>query len=303
MRLQILHRTCYRYGSAVRDNFNEVRLMPYSDLGQRCESFLLAVDPQASTFAYTDIYGNIFHQFQVFTPHAVLEVCSTSRVETPGQPLLYPGAPSVPLGTRAAYPAPDGYFDFLGPSTFVSLDPEVRSEARGAAGTQRDAWQAAQALMHHVHRSLAYLPESTHVHTHMREVLASRRGVCQDFAHVLLGLLRSLDLSARYVSGYLYNGPRETLKGAQASHAWVEVFLPGIGWAGLDPTNDQVVVGRHIKVAHGRDYADVPPVKGTYRGTGDRKLTVEVRVESLEAQGDVPPQGFPAGTAHSKATS
>ena len=125
-------------------------------------------------------------------------------------------------------------------------------------------------------------PASTNSHTHMREVLATKTGVCQDFAHVMLGLCRALALPARYVSGYLYNGPAETLKGAQASHAWVEAYIPYHGWIGFDPTNDQVVSGNHVKVAVGRDYADVPPVKGTYRGTGRRSMTIEVLVSRAE---------------------
>lgn len=279
MRYRITHSTQYRYGAPVRDNFNEARLMPHTNGSQNCLSFKLEIDPPVPVYSYLDLYGNIFHQFQVIAPHPSLRVLSRAQVETPALAPLEAGAPSVPLGAPPPNPVPDGYFDFLGASTFVSLDPELTREAREAIGGEDDAWQAAQALMRHIHRGFRYLPESTHVHTHMREVMKTRSGVCQDFSHVLLGLLRSIGLSARYVSGYLYNGPEDSLRGTQASHAWAEVFLPGFGWLGLDPTNDQAVSHRHIKIAHGRDYADVPPVKGTYRGTGERQLSVEVRVE------------------------
>jgi len=124
----------------------------------------------------------------------------------------------------------------------------------------------------------------------MREVLKTRAGVCQDFAHVMLGLCRALKIPARYVSGYLYNGPADQLKGAQASHAWVEVYVPGHGWCGLDPTNNRAADGHYVKVATGRDFADVSPLKGTYRGTAKRELTVDVLVSRLEeSEATVPP--------------
>jgi transglutaminase-like putative cysteine protease len=117
----------------------------------------------------------------------------------------------------------------------------------------------------------------------MEEALRLRQGVCQDFAHVMIGLCRALKIPARYVSGYLYNGPADELKGSQATHAWVDVFLPGLGWRGLDPTNQQPVNGRYVKVAIGRDYADVSPFRGTYRGTANRRLSVDVLVTRLDA--------------------
>jgi transglutaminase-like putative cysteine protease len=176
----------------------------------------------------------------------------------------------------------DGCYEFLPPSTYVEITPETETLAQQAAGNESDVWQVAQAIMHTIHRNFHYQPASTNVHTHMREVLKARHGVCQDFAHVMLGFCRALKIPARYVSGYLYNGPADQLKGAQASHAWVEVHVPGHGWCGLDPTNAQPVAGQHVKVATGRDYADVSPLKGTYRGTDRRKMTVEVLVTNLE---------------------
>jgi transglutaminase-like putative cysteine protease len=116
----------------------------------------------------------------------------------------------------------------------------------------------------------------------MSEVLKNRRGVCQDFAHVMIGICRALKIPTRYVSGYLYNGPADQLRGAQASHAWVEIFLPELGWRGLDPTNAQQPDERYVKIAAGRDYADVSPLRGTFRGPPQRKMAVEVLVSSLE---------------------
>jgi transglutaminase-like putative cysteine protease len=120
------------------------------------------------------------------------------------------------------------------------------------------------------------------VNTHLEEAFALRRGVCQDFTHVMLGLCRAVGIPARYASGYLYNGPRDHLVGSQASHAWPEVFFPGVGWIGFDPTNETLADERYIKIAVGRDYDDVAPVRGTYHGSGHCKMAVTVEVEKVE---------------------
>ena len=135
-----------------------------------------------------------------------------------------------------------------------------------------DAWQAALALMRFVHGFLKYESFSTHVHTHMSELLRDRRGVCQDFAHLFIGLCRVLKIPARYVSGYL------ATEAASATHAWAEVFVPGQGWRGLDPTHNCQLGETYIKIGNGRDYGDVPPISGNYRGTRDHQMTVEVRI-------------------------
>jgi transglutaminase-like putative cysteine protease len=143
---------------------------------------------------------------------------------------------------------------------------------------QKDAWQAAVKVMQFICNEFEYEPEATTVHTPIAEAIAHRKGVCQDFTHVMLGMCRSLRIPARYVSGYLYNGPLDELEGAQASHAWCEVYIPDYGWRALDPTNNQQADERYIKVAVGRDYGDIVPVQGTYRGAGAKKMTVDVNV-------------------------
>ncbi len=135
-----------------------------------------------------------------------------------------------------------------------------------------DAWQTALAIMNCVHQQLAYLPDSTGVHTHMRDVLKKRRGVCQDFAHVMLGMCRVLKIPALYVSGYL------ATEKASATHAWTEVFIPSVGWRSLDPTHNRQTDETYVKIAVGRDYADVPPITGTYKGTTDRRMEVDVKI-------------------------
>ena len=288
MKLHVFHRTRYTYASPVRESFNEVRLRPMSGPRQTCVAFDLRVAPEIRWSHYADYYFNSVHQFEVTDPHRELVVEASSVVVTPDAPELGRETVSAPLGELGPLGQAERCYDFLQPSTYVDVSAETARLAREASGGRTDAWQAALAIMEHINREFHYQPAATNSHTHMREVLLSGKGVCQDFAHVMLGFCRSLRLPARYVSGYLYNGPAEKLKGAQASHAWVEVYVPGRGWHGLDPTNRELVAGRYVKVAVGRDYADVPPVKGTYRGTGRRTMTVEVLVSLAEETAGVP---------------
>jgi transglutaminase-like putative cysteine protease len=282
MKLQILHRTRFKYENSVRESFNEARLQPVSTGNQACRSFLLKILPTAKLSHYLDFYFNYVHLFEINEAHTELSVEATSVVTTDDHPALAPAATPALLAQMDACARMERCYDFLQSSTYVEVDADLWRLALDATEGQTDAWQAAQAIMRHVFREFKYQPLSTHVHTHMREVLKARSGVCQDFAHVMLGLCRALKIPARYVSGYLYNGPADQLKGAQASHAWVEVYMPEYGWCGLDPTNNRQADGHYVKVAVGRDYADVSPLKGTYRGTAKRQLHVDVLVTRLE---------------------
>lgn len=282
MKLHVLHRTRYHYDGSVRESFNEARLQPVSDERQTCHSFLLKVLPTSKLSHYLDFHLNCVHLFEIAQPHSELTVEANSVVTTPGTLALDAAALPLPLARVDEVARMERCYDFLQSSTYVELGADLWRMALDATAGQTDTWQAAQAAMHYVHREFRYQPAVTHAHTHMRDVLKTREGVCQDFAHVMIGLCRALKIPARYVSGYLYNGPADQLKGAQASHAWVEVYLPGHGWCGLDPTNDRPTAGHHVKVAAGRDFADVSPIKGTYRGTGKRQLFVDVLVSRLE---------------------
>jgi len=281
MKLQVTHRTRYTYASPVRESFNEVRLQPVSNEHQHCDSFLLKVLPAARLSHYTDFHANIIHFFELPTPHVTLFVESSAKVTTKSL-ATHPESSPVPLAKLAESGRSERCFDFLQESTYVEKTPEAWRLALDVTAGRDDVWGAACAIMNHIHTRFAYTPNLTCVHTHMRDVLTDNRGVCQDFSHVMIGLCRALHIPALYVSGYLYNGPRDNLLGTQASHAWCEVFVPGIGWCGLDPTTTQPTDERYIKLAIGRDYADVPPVRGHYKGTTDRKMEVEVHIESIE---------------------
>lgn len=282
MKLHVLHRTRFKYGANVHESFNEARLQPVSTGRQVCHSFVLKVLPTSRLSHYIDFHFNYVHLFEVNQPHTELNVEANSVVTTDDHlPLALTAAPT-PLERLPECARMERCYDFLQTSTYVEVNAELWRLALDATDGQTDAWQASVAILGYVHREFRYQSAVTNAHTHVRDVLTARAGVCQDFAHVMLGLCRALKIPARYVSGYLYNGPLEHLKGAQASHAWVEVYILGHGWCGLDPTNNRPVDGHYVKVATGRDYADVSPLKGTYRGTAKRELFVEVLVSRLE---------------------
>lgn len=276
MKWEIIHRTHYVYAAPVRDSFNEARLQPFSDEWQSVDHFLLKVLPAAQLRHHHDFFSNVVHHFEINEPHSTLTVESNLHVTTRARPWLEESAQLWPLERIDAAARESRVFDFLQESRFVALSPDVWRLAIDATHGTTDTWQAALALMRFVHNHLEYQPNSTGVHTHARDVLADQRGVCQDFAHVLLSLCRSLQIPALYVSGYL------ATESASATHAWVEVLIPGIGWRPLDPTHNRQTDETYVKIAVGRDYADVAPVTGNYKGTTDRRMEVSVSISPLD---------------------
>jgi transglutaminase-like putative cysteine protease len=273
MKFEIFHRTHYAYASPVRESFNEVRLQPVSNEHQKVESFLLKILPSARLRHYHDFYLNCVHHFEIAEPHSALSIESRLEVTThAGQQLALDARPAD-VGRLPEVLQHGRCYDFIQGSRYVDLTPDTWRLAVDATHGETDVWQIGLKLMQHVHGTLTYQPNSTHVHTHMRDVLAQGRGVCQDFAHVLIGLCRSLRIPALYVSGYL------ATQAASATHAWTEIFVPGIGWQGLDPTHNCQPDETYVKISVGRDYADVAPVSGTYKGTTDRTLSIEVKIE------------------------
>ena len=275
MKFEINHRTTYTYASPVRESFNEVRLQPFSDTTQQVDQFLLKVLPAARLRHHHDFYSNIVHHFEIVEPHSSLLVESQLRVTTRILPLLALDLATWPLSRIGEVAREPRIFDFLQSSHYIELSPELWRVAIDATMGVGDTWQAALAIMQSVHAQIKYESFSTNVKTHASEVLRDRRGVCQDFAHVTIGLCRALKIPALYVSGYL------ATEAASATHAWMEVFIPGQGWRGLDPTHNRQVDDNYVKLAVGRDYADVPPVAGNYKGTTDRKMAVQVSIQSF----------------------
>ena len=272
MKWEITHRTSYNYATPVRDSFNEARLQPFSDEWQTVEHFLLKVLPAARLRHHYDFYSNVVHHFEIVEPHSALLVESSLRVTTRPRPPLASDATPFPLARISEAAGEARVFEFLQESRFVEMSPEVWRLALDVTAGVTDTWQAALALMRWVHENIRYVTASTNVHTHTRDVLRNRQGVCQDFAHVLISLCRALKIPALYVSGYL------ATERASATHAWIEVLIPGIGWRPLDPTHNRQTNEDYVKIAVGRDYADVPPVTGQYKGTTDRQLQVQVSI-------------------------
>ena len=277
--LSISHLTRYTYEGAVQDSFNEARLQPITDILQQCRDFRFTIDPASSVRDYPDFYANCVHYFDVPQPHESLEVLAESEVQTITE--TRGPVPEAGLKSLEDPSVKEHHFDFLHASEFVSLEADVWREAVDALpGGVSDVWNDTVAIGEYIHRNYKYTPLSTNVNTRATEVIKKKQGVCQDFAHLMLGLLRTHGIPARYVSGYFLN--QHKLPGEiEASHAWLEVFIPGYGWKGYDPTHRREADTRYVKLAVGRDYGDIRPVGGTFRGKGTRKMVVEVSVQRI----------------------
>ncbi len=282
MHLRLIHRTTFVYAGKAHDSFNEVRLKPVSDATQHCRQFDLALTPAADTREYEDFYGNTIHYFDIVGGHTKLIVEAASLVDTV-PPAGRPPVPVVPVAELERSPEREMLAEFLASSPYVPLEVELWREAQDAlAGGRGDVWGDVRRLGTHIFRTFTYKPKSTGVNTRAIEALKLHMGVCQDFAHVHLGLCRSVGIPARYVSGYFFNDTRRPRE-VEASHAWIEAYMPGYGWAAYDPTHDRVADDRYVRVAVGRDYTDIRPVNGTYRGAPTRSLKVEVTVREAPA--------------------
>jgi transglutaminase-like putative cysteine protease len=285
-RYRVVHITTYRYGEQVSVSHNQLHLAPGSNGRQRCEDFVLEISPRPAVIhRRDDWFGNRVDSFTVQDPHRELVVKATSTVEVEPSFGLDPSVTPPWEEVRDALSLPRG--DDVAASEFACPSPLVPSDARYATWAAADftayrpLLDAALALTMRIHREFTYDAEATAVDTPLAEAFASRRGVCQDFAHLGIACLRSLGLAARYVSGYLETDPppgQAKLVGADASHAWLSLYCPGIGWIGLDPTNGCVVGDRHLIVAIGRDFSDVSPVRGVILGGGAHQVAVSVDV-------------------------
>ena len=261
MRYTLRHITRFIYESPIAESVMEVRMQPRSDGAQRCRHFGLTTDPATRVMMYQDQSGNIVHHFDIPGRHTALTVTAEAMVECDmPEPLPYR------LGPRAwadldALAASGEFWESLAASEFARTTPPLEAFA-GELRLERgnDPLVTVRRLMGEMYTRLAYSQRTTRVDSPIDDALQARSGVCQDFAHIFIGLTRRLGIPARYVSGYLFQDDGSADRSADgATHAWVEVLMPQLGWIGLDPTNNLVVAERHIRVAVGRDYADVPP--------------------------------------------
>ena len=289
--LAVCHLTTYHYDRPVEVAHHSAWLRPRDTENQQVLGWTLQIDPQPDDPVQQsqDAFGNWRHGFSHARVHDRLTVTSRFQVRLQHSPqpdplLSPPWQQAVQaLRYRAGVSQPDAV-EFMLPSHFAPADPRLAAYARGAFADGRTLLQAAQALMSHIHRQMVFKPRATDVATDALQALAQGEGVCQDFAHLMIGAMRSLGLAARYVSGYLLTQPppgQPRLVGADASHAWVQVWCPFYGWVALDPTNDVWVGQDHVTLAWGRDYADVAPLRGVIRGGGNAPPVVGVTVEPL----------------------
>lgn len=290
MNYQITHRTTYRYYGRVSLCHNEARLLPRETSRQFVEESALEVLPvPALRRERTDFFGNRVVNFSVQDIHQTLEVTARSRVTVAPRPSLTdtpsPGWEEVvclvrdlpELGAMEAR-------QYTLESPFIRPNAALAAYARPSFTAGRPLLEAVLELNRRIFKEFTYDPQFSTLATPLSQVLEERRGVCQDFAHLAIGCLRSLGLPARYVSGHLETLPppgQPRLVGADASHAWLSVFIPGLGWIDLDPTNDLLPDERHVTLAWGRDYADVAPLKGVMIGGGSHALEVSVDVMPL----------------------
>jgi len=283
MRFRVFHRTRYVYRTPVRYSHNELRLRPVTDDKSRLEFFLLNVNPPVRLQHFRDNWLNYVHYFDLPEPHSHLTIEAQSTINTTSP--YQDGKPHGVSFAALKANSDDMVQLFLGDSRYVENTPEVWRLGLDIRNDGDDVFATAEAVMQHIFRDWTYAPNTTTVSTHMNEVMAMKRGVCQDFAHVMIGICRSLGIPARYVSGYLYNGPDSHLRGAQASHAWCEVHIPGRGWYGLDPTNNILAAERLIKIAAGRDYQDAAPITGRFDGPPGVTSALQVELEVHRTHG------------------
>ncbi len=288
MRFQVAHTTKYAYEVPASESFAELRVWPQTNESQRVLQRELIIEPEAKVDHYTDYFGNQVEFFSIPHRHSSLTVQATAEVQTfltaPPHSVL---ETSVGEARQIFNSTLYQIFDFLQPSQLVPLNAHRRIRKRFFPQAT-PLGEALLGLNHWIYKNFAYTPGVTDISTPIAEIVHKRRGVCQDFAHLMLAILRSNGIPARYVSGYIeaYDPEQadDALVGAAASHAWVEAYLPGGTWWGLDPTNDQVAGERHIVVAVGRDYHDVAPMRGTYKGANDQQLKVMVSLERMKPE-------------------
>lgn len=291
---RVSHLTEYHYSAPVTLAHHLARMSPRETVNQRFRRHELRIDPKPAVLhGRFDSFGNWGSIFIVQETHQRLLVEATSEVE------LSPRSAFDPAQTPAWEAVRDGLssdlslegletYQYLFDSGLVQCSPELADYAKASFFPGRPILGAVLDLTRRIFADFCFDPTATTVSTPLRTVLSSRRGVCQDFAHLQIGCLRSMGLAARYVSGYIETNPppgEEKLHGADASHAWVSVYCPGLGWVDFDPTNNLIVSDQHITVAWGRDYGDVSPLRGVILGGGQHNLRVAVSVHALEARG------------------
>ena len=291
MRFQIHHRTHYHYAGEASESFMEARLEPVGTPRQTVVSYRLEIDPATNLHSYCDYFGNAVKSFSVVHRHKALALDSYAEVETlNSDPSPAALEVSVSEGRQIYRSEKLRFFEFLAPSHAIPFSAEINRLANRFFKPQYEIGESALELNHWINQAFSYQAGSTRIDTPITQVLKQRTGVCQDFAQVMIAILRSAEIPARYVVGYIETdaqrkastGKRpKKLVGAAESHAWVELCLPGGEWWPLDPTNDCIAGLRHVQVATGRDYLDCTPTRGVFKGTHTERLDAAVTMRRV----------------------
>ncbi|NJR20342.1 MAG: transglutaminase family protein [Hyphomonadaceae bacterium] len=287
MRLEITHETRYFYSDFVRESVMELWLQPLVLPLQRLVGFEIVTEPRAKISTYRDWLGNIVYHFDLPEKHTDLTIRSRAMVETFSRSEPLPNRLEAGAWTHLRSPKIVGqFFDMLRPSHFVAVTDLLVAfmQERDLAAIPPDPLTGLRALNHEIYEAFGYVPGVTTAESPIDEALQQRQGVCQDFAHIMLAIARHWGIPSRYVSGYVARKASDTQFRSvpDASHAWVECYLPEHGWVGFDPTNDMLADEHHVVVAYGRDYADVPPTRGVLKGEASSELEVDVHVRERE---------------------
>jgi len=305
MKLKISHITTYQYAQEVTDSVNEIRLTPVTNERQSCYNHSLSIEPNVSLYAYDDYFGNRVHSFSVNEPHRILTIKTSMLVVTTesfaidDKKKLVTVKPSKAWEYLDSEELVDRFIEFLIPTAYTEITDSIKQlvntipyltvwgSKQGSEGVPASSvYDWLSSLCNYIRTHFIYDPEATTVSTKAYELIIKQRGVCQDFAHLMIAVCRAKGIPARYVSGYHFVGDLHggTTDFEQASHAWVEAYVPELGWCSFDPTNEAAFDDRYVKLGHGRDYLDVVPVKGIYRGTGEQQLIVSVDVQKLTSE-------------------
>jgi len=281
----IRHLTRFRYASAVSESLMELRMHPRTEGGQRCLSFLLSVEPRTRVYEYRDYLGNTVHHFDVPGHHRELKIVAEALVEIEPAAELPDGLDPVAWDELDQQASAGDYWEMLMPSQFAHPSEALLSLIEPLGIRRRDdPLHFLRELNSGIYEWFEYAPKATRVDSPIDHAIEARKGVCQDFAHIMIALARHVRIPCRYVSGYVYRTSENQDRSPEgATHAWIEALLPGLGWVGFDPTNNLIAGERHIRTAIGRDYADVPPTKGIFKGDSASQLTVSVRVATSDA--------------------
>jgi transglutaminase-like putative cysteine protease len=287
MHYSIRHVTRFRYSSPVHESIMELRMQPRSEGPQTLRSFQIVTSPRAQLYAYTDHLGNAVYHFNVLREHEELRIETQSLVEMTEARQVPEKADALEWDRYNRYNLSGDHFDLLEPSKFAHMSQSLEAvmEQRGLAKPEDDVLTALRRLNTTIYQDFGYAVGVTEVHSPIDDALKAQRGVCQDFAHIMIAVARAWGVPARYVSGYLHHRRKgQDRSHEDATHAWMEAWLPTLGWVGFDPTNDLLTGERHIRVAVGRDYSDVPPTRGTYKGgAGESELAISVSVQPTQA--------------------